>query len=348
MIGPDGGKKWIKDKWRDQEGARWGDQFIQGQHEWIKTEDVTYVIRTVVIDHAGKDLDAWLSALESLRIPTADAAFKPKVKPQQIKKANQRPRDFTATSLGNFSGHIGAFHAPRDTPHPDDPVRYAFAPQTTGEKDDFHIPLERLLRKHLSATKNNLPGFLTALRKFQTDKLWGGDIEGLDDNAAARIPNDFRAKQDADAKLRGRYTSSYTPGTAIKTTFQEARTVADLQSFAREAKLRNEQIMDNRINAILSLTKPTGIPAPLSNYRPSAPTEAPWISGSGRQVGRRLRPGGGLRRVRARPGRHRRRHADRGRQDARRGLHPGHAQAEAGHEAEAEAGSGVGVGFGVG
>src|SRR4051812_28328680 len=89
VIGSDGGKDWVKTKWRDTEGARWGDQFIQGQHEWIKTEDVTYVIRTVVLTHAGKNLDAWLSALESLRIPTADAAFKPTVEPQQIDYANR-------------------------------------------------------------------------------------------------------------------------------------------------------------------------------------------------------------------------------------------------------------------
>jgi hypothetical protein len=61
--------------------------------------------------------------------------------------------------------------------------------------------------------------------------------------------------------------------------------VSDLQEFAEEAKGRHTQIMNGRINALVSMTKPTGIPDPLSNYRPSTPTEAPWtVDPTGKSV----------------------------------------------------------------
>ena len=295
VIGSDTGKKWIKDKWRDQEGARWGDQFIQGQHEWIKTEDVTYVIRTVVSSHAGANLDAWLSALESLRIPTADAAFKPKVEPKQIDNANWRPQAFTATSLGSFSGHIGAFYAPRDTPHPEDPVRFANAPQTTGEKDDFHRPLERLLRRHLSADKNNLPAFLTALRKFQTDKLWGGDIEGLESRGGRahpqRLPCQAGCRRATAWPLHvhlraGRGDQDDLPGGG------DGRRPAVLRPRGQAAQRADHGPPDQRDPVADQAQGHSGAALELP---PVGAHRGAMDPGSGRQVRRRLRPGGRLR-----------------------------------------------------
>src|SRR5262249_23505283 len=157
--------------------------------------------------------------------------------------ANDNPGDYSASGLGQFSGHVGAFYTQRATPHKKDPARYANRPNTTGEKKDFHTPLEALLKQYLNDTTNNLQGFLTALRGFQSQKLWGGDIPNL--TTADQIPNNFYGGQTSRAPLRGRYTSNYQEGVGITTAFEPAQTVANLQDFAREAKERNEKAMDN-------------------------------------------------------------------------------------------------------
>jgi hypothetical protein len=271
VIGSSEGKNWVKKKWRDTAGDKWGDQEIQGQHEWIKTDDVNYVIRTVVISHGGANLDAWLAACEMLRIPTADVAFNPEISPQTIEDANQNPGNYSANTLGQFSGHVGAFYELRTPPHPKDPVRYANRPLTKHEKKDFHTPLHQLLLTYLSNSKNDLEGFLNALKGFQSQKVWGGDIPNL--NTADQIQNDFFARQTQGAPLRGRYTPTYQEGVGITTNFEPAQTVADLQGFAREAKVRNERMMEQRINALVRQWHAANVPQPLSNFRHVSPTE---------------------------------------------------------------------------
>ena len=62
-----------------------------------ETAAVEYVIRTVCNSHGGADLDAWLSACEMLRIPTADVAFNPKIEAATIEAANANPANFSAS-----------------------------------------------------------------------------------------------------------------------------------------------------------------------------------------------------------------------------------------------------------
>ncbi len=263
----DDGKSWIKKKWQDTAGDEWGNQTIQGQHEWIKTDLVNYVILNVVNHHGGANLEAWLSACEMLRIPTADVSFQPVIQPGQVEEANRNPGDFTASSLGEFSGHVGAYYRLRrpGEREPKDPQKDAYRASTTGEKKIFHTPLDKLLKQHLNKDTNDLPGFLAKLRELQSQTLWGGDIPNL--TTASQIPNDYRARSTASATLRGQYTSSYDEKTGLTTTFVEANTVADLQNIARGAKERNEAIMDNRVNAIVQQWHSSNVPQPLSNFR---------------------------------------------------------------------------------
>ena len=195
----------------------------------------------------------------------------------QIEEANKNPGDFTASSLGNFSGHVGAYYRLRKPGErsPEDPIRDAYRASTTNEKKIFHTPLERLAKQHLNQKTNDLQGFLTALRTFQSEKLWGGDIPNL--TTASQIPNDYRAKSNASATLRGRHTATYAEGTGITTGFEEATTVANLQDFAREAKERNERIMDNRINAIVQQWNSSNVPQPLSNFTMRPVTSPAYI-----------------------------------------------------------------------
>lgn len=267
VIASDEGKRWIKLKWRDKEGDAWGDQTIQGQHEWIKTDDVNYVILHVVQYHGGDNLTAWLAACDMLRIPTADVSFNPKISAENVTAANAAPTDFTANTLGQFSGHPGAYHELRSPPHATEPDRYMYRPLTTGEKKVFHTPLHKLLLEHLNKSKNDLPGFMSALQKFQPGVLWGGDIPGLEEENAAQIPNDFYSGQGAGSARRGKYSSTYEEGVGVTTAFQEAQNVADLQSFAREAKARNEQIMEHRVNAVVTQWFDSTVPQSLSNFR---------------------------------------------------------------------------------
>ena len=276
VIGTEEGNNWVKDKWRDISGQKWGeDQEIQGQHEWIKTDFVAYVIRTVALNHKGVQLDAWLAACDMLRIPTSEVLFEPRITPAKVAQVNAAPADFTVSTVGGFSGHPGAVHAKRTTPHAKDPQRYANRPLTTGEKAKFHNPMDKLLEAHLDSTKNDLLGFLKAIAAFQTGSTWGGAIPDLDESAARQIPNDLYAGQTDTAGLYGSYSTAYAEGVGITTTFTEAATLFDFQQIALEAKERNKGIMDRRVNALVQFVKPPSI-SPSSQWG-SLPMEPAYV-----------------------------------------------------------------------
>ena len=281
VIGTERGKKFVTDKWRDKPGAEWGeDQTIQGQHEWIKTDAIAYVIRTVVLDHGGKLLDQWLAACDMLRIPTSDVLLTPTISPALISDVNEDPDTYTMSGIGGFNGHVGALYKAPATPKKD-PIKNAYSALTKGGAGGLHNPMHQLLTTNLNAKKNDLQGFLTAISAYQTDKVWGGVIPGLDESAARQVPNDLRGGQTASALLYGSYQSTFTQGAGVSTTFTEAGSLYDVQQIAKEAKERNRGIMQHRANALVQMIKPTTI-APSSQWGSEIPQPGYVVDSAGK------------------------------------------------------------------
>ena len=260
------GKDWIKEKWRDVPKQLWGaNQVIQGQHEWIKTDDVNYVITTVVGSHGGTDL------MPGSR-PVSRCGFRRRTSRPAADHARETREGQREPGRHPWGERAGQVQRPRRGVYaPPEKGKTRHRMQTTGEKKDFHSPQAALLRTHLNATTNDLGGFLTALRAFQSSKLWNGDIEGLTAAAAGHIDNDYSGDQ-GGKQLRGQFTSGIVDGD-LKTTFEEAKKVADLQAHARTAKARNERIMENRTTALVTMIDGAHVSHPLSNFRPGPPTE---------------------------------------------------------------------------
>ncbi len=276
------GRKWLDSKWRDPSGGRWGaDQAIQGQHEWILTSSVGYVLATVETYHGGRDGDRWLMALDSLRTPTNEVVFNPGTVagdklPDRVTAANENPESYSTSTVGWFGGHQGAFYGPRPANdkerRPQDTYR-----QMSTYSASFHKKLDTLLKNHLNPKTNDLDGFLKALADFQATQVWGGDIPDLKDDTAARIRNDLMDSKTHTAQLYGRHSVSMGATGVPELTVSPFQNLAEIQQFAREAKQQNAQIMAHRVNALVQhgmMQTPIGG----STQWPSLPREEVYVT----------------------------------------------------------------------
>jgi Domain of unknown function (DUF4157) len=249
VVGTAEGRKYVESKWRDKGGTPWGgNQVIQGQHEWILTKSVGYVLSKAT---KWNNVANWLMALDILRVPTSEVIFpiefvKTTGLTEQIADLNESPQDYTASTMGILGGHPGAMYAPRPPGgkerKPKDHYR-----QVTTYQGKFHKQLDVLMKKYLNDKKDDLEGFLNALISFQEQQVWGGEIPGLDLEKARQIRNDLRDSPSITAGVFG-----------APTPFAN---VAEIQQFAREAKPRNADIMTHRANALVQHQSKLGFAA---------------------------------------------------------------------------------------
>lgn len=286
VLGTAQGKRFVTGKWRDTANKQWGEnQLVQGQHEWIETATLDYVISKA---NKGQNLDGWLMALDMLRIPTKEVIFPPQTVrgedfSEAIASANENPNQFTASSLKIFSGHPGAMYGERPPGGPARKPKDKYR-QLTTYSGTFHSQLKALLKKHLNDETDDLAGFMNDLIEFQENQLWGGDIPGLDKEKAQLIVNDLRASKTADAELLGVSSIVLGPGQKVESRVTPFGNVAEMQDFAKEAKQRNTEIMTHRVNAITRHGSPTDFSSGYS-YWSSLPKEPVYVTDeSGKQV----------------------------------------------------------------
>lgn len=246
VVGTEQGLKFVTGKWRDVARSSWGaePQAVQGQHEWIETSQVGYVIQ-----HAarGPNLAGWLMALDALRTPDREVIYpveKVYKKPlaDRVAELNTDPGRFKASTTGLFGAHVGSMYSTRregDVRAPENTYR----PMTT-YMVSFHNLMKKVLTTYLNAETDNLQGFLNAIMQFQREQTWGGDIPELEEAKAKQIENDIRERSVAEAGFFGGSTP--------------LQNVHEIQQFARDAKARNAEAMTHRVNAIVQHQSPLG------------------------------------------------------------------------------------------
>ena len=225
MLAKDG-REYVDGLWRDRSGSTRVDQHVQGQHEWILTSDLVYVIRSA---KSEADLQLWFMAAEMLRTPTKNVLFPFQLSPQQ--KQLLASGKATLAQLGVVSAHAGGLFEPR----PADDAKAANPKsanvQVAAHSATFHHQLAALLREYLSATENNFAGYLKALASFQQSEVWNGDLPLT--AAAAAAPTGFVTGPNAAAK-------------------ENAPSVGAMASNQKALSVQNAAIQANRAEALLS------------------------------------------------------------------------------------------------
>lgn len=277
VVGTEQGLRFVTSKWRDTARSTWGaePQVIQGQHEWIETSQVGYVIQHAV---HGPNLVGWLMALDMLRIPDREVIYPPekvlKKKtplPERVAELNTNPEGFKASTTGLFGAHVGSMYKPRPPGDKNRKPEHTYSPMMLYMKS-FHHQMDEVLKAHLNyqkATKeepakrtDDLEGFLNAISRFQNEQVWGGEIPGLEEAKAKRIPNNLLARSVRDAGPFGGEIP--------------LQNVFDIQQFAKDAKARNEEMMTHRVNAIVEQQSKLGFGA--GGYWSKLPPEPVYVT----------------------------------------------------------------------
>jgi len=155
---PNGGKFLVEDLWRLDPNVKHGSaltdsgtyeqQYTYGQHEWIPTDLVSYVVEWA--QHHREPI--WIHLASVLRVPTRYVVLKPKP-------------DSSYDSGFRVTGHVGAVYLLKGT-------KYV---QQTAKEPEFHEGLREILRKNLNKSAHNLDTYHIELKRFIKETLWQGD-----------------------------------------------------------------------------------------------------------------------------------------------------------------------------
>lgn len=181
------GREFIDARWRDTSGATKVGQTISGQHEWILTSDVGYVIANA---KSVDDIALWFMAAEILRTPTTHVIFDFQLSGPQI-AALKSGQAKTLAELQAVNAHAGGLYAERDGTDEKKQDPRKFNVQVAGDSPGFHKQLQTLLRQFLTDTTSDLDGYLTALEDFQRQQVWDGAVTGLEDSTATSVETGF-------------------------------------------------------------------------------------------------------------------------------------------------------------
>lgn len=220
------GREYVDARWRDSSGAMKAGQVVQGQHEWLLTSDLVYVL-----EHAKTEADLvlWYTAAEILRTPTKNVVFEFQLTDQQLELLKSGKA--TVAELGVVSAHAGGLFQPRDA---DDDKRAnpkTANVQVAAHSPAFHKDLSAMLHNHLSDSKNEFEGFLTALTAAQGSQVWNGALANSSGAATAAVGFTTAAAQNAP---------------------NVAGTLAEWQQLQAERYARDMHINRNRTAALLS------------------------------------------------------------------------------------------------
>lgn len=223
------GRALVDAAWRDKSGGKRVGQKIQGQHEWILTSDIRYVIANA---KGMDDLATWFMAAEMLRTPTKNVIFNPLLSKKQIKAVKSGKID-TFADLGALSAHAGGLFVERMDKDPKKKSAKKHNVQTAKGSTTFHTDLHQLLTKYLNEKKSDLPGFLKELMLFQQEKVWSGKIKGIKSKHVKGVETGF-------------YTGAHKSSPEVS---KDMRKFMELQQERNKIDLK---IMENRVNAIMS------------------------------------------------------------------------------------------------
>lgn len=226
------GRELIDGQWRDSAGSKKMDQTIQGQHEWILTSDIVYVIEHC---KSVEEVALWFSAAEMLRSPTKNVIFDFELGAKDAKNIKSGKVDNFA-ELGVLSAHAGGIYAERSDDDEKKKDESKHNVQVASYSAAFHNELHSLLTQYLNNQKNDLEGFLQALIAFQKSKVWSGEVDSL-------------GQQEAEALSTGFYTGAHKRSPEV---------APNMQAFMLQQQERYKQdlqIMANRTHAILSEVK---------------------------------------------------------------------------------------------
>ena len=227
-----GGRELVDAAWRDKSGGKRVGQTIQGQHEWILTSDIRYVIANA---KGMDDLATWFMAAEILRSPTKNVIFEVLLTKEQMKLVKSG-KIGTFAELGALSAHAGGIYEERKDNDPKKKDAKKHNVQAATGSSTFHTNLHKLLTQYLNDKKSDLPGFLKALMMFQQKKVWSGKIKGVKPEEVKGVKPGF-------------YTGAHKSSPEVS---------SNMQKFMQLQQKRNEldlEIMKNRVNAIMTEVK---------------------------------------------------------------------------------------------
>jgi hypothetical protein len=163
-----GGKEVMEGTWRQSANTRTGhsvpkedfdpenpedndeqyeEELGSGQHEWIPTNMLSYVIEMATKHNDEAQALQWLMLTETLRIPTRFVMLKP------------------VKEKAPLSGHVGALYS----------LTKGKYKQLTKGQGPFHDKLRTILKNNLSAERSNVAGYRQELLAYIREAFWHGE-----------------------------------------------------------------------------------------------------------------------------------------------------------------------------
>jgi hypothetical protein len=174
-------RKDVDRKWRDKAKSRRHGQVIDGKHEWIPTNLLSYMLAMA----AGWEDVRWLIGMEVLRTPCSSLIYRgtlrkaPKLQedgPTIYMNAHKLKEGAAVSEIVDLQGHVGSLYRDKES---------KVSACQVG-MPGWHKHLREIIARRLNTGVDDLKGFTSELVQFIGTTIWSGSLDQLANFATER------------------------------------------------------------------------------------------------------------------------------------------------------------------